>query len=172
MLGAIFATLAVFVLGSIALLSADTDATSLAGLIAGIAVLVGYIFYAQRRATALVKEVAALSRENADREIERLRASSALTTGVNVRWRARTYVACIVLLIGAATGAAMGWTARSGLLLVLSSLAFIWIFKTLLARLAEPLPERSRATWGSLASRSERACSRSTVGRRMGCSTD
>jgi hypothetical protein len=139
MLGAIFAVLAVIVLGMIGISPAGKEVMPPVGFFVGIAVLVGYIVYAQRRATALVTEEANLSREEADRAFERLSATPALTTGVSLRWRTRTYVGLIVVLVATAAGAALGWAERSWLLLALSGLMFMWAAKTLLARLAEPV---------------------------------
>lgn len=139
MLGAIVAVFAVLVLGIIALASAGRNVIALAGSIAGIAVLVAYILYAHRRTNALLKEEADLSREQADRAFEQLKASQALTTAVSLRWRARTHVAAIVLVIATAGGAALGWAKGLWLLLVLSGLGFILLVKTLLGRFAEPV---------------------------------
>lgn len=138
MLGAIFAVLAVIVFGIIGLSPAGNEVMPPGAAIAGIALLVGYIVYAQRRSASLVKEEADRSREEADRVFERLRTSPP-TTGISLRWRARTYVLLVVMLIATAASAAVGWAERSSSLLIIGGLVFIWALKTLLARLAEPV---------------------------------
>jgi hypothetical protein len=138
-LGAIFALLAVIVLGILGIASVGEDLMPQAGVFAAfVALLLGFIVYAQRRATALVKDEAKLSREEADRAFERLSASPALTTGVTVRWRARTYVLFLVVLVAAGAVATGAWSERSWLLLALAGLSFAWAAKALLARLREP----------------------------------
>ncbi len=109
-----------------------------AGFFAAVAALVGYIVYAQRRTVALVKEEAERSREEADRVFERLSASGTLMTGVSLRWRARTYVGFIVVLVAAGAAGVWAWSERSWLLLALCGLGFAWAAKSLLTRLGEP----------------------------------
>lgn len=108
------------------------------GYFVAVAALIGYIVYAGRRSTALVEEEAQQVREEADRVFHRLDASPELTGGVTLRWRARTYVAFIVLLLAAGAVVVWGWGARPWLLLALGGLTFAWAAKSLLTRLAEP----------------------------------
>lgn len=137
MLGAIFAVFASIVLGIAGIASVGKDLLPPAGLFAAVVVLLGYIVYAQRRTTALVKEEAEHSREEADRVFKQLSASPALTTGVAVRWRTRTYILFTVVLVAAGAGAAVAWNERSWWLLA-CGLVFAWAAKALLARLGEP----------------------------------
>jgi hypothetical protein len=137
-LGAIFAVFAVILLGMIGISPVAKELMPPAGFFAAIAALVGYIVYAQRRTVALVKEEAERSGEEADRALERLRASGALMTGVAVRWRARTYIGFTVVLVAAGAVGAWAWSARSWWMLALSGLLFAWAAKNLLARLGEP----------------------------------
>ncbi|HEX6295348.1 MAG TPA: hypothetical protein VFZ74_02115 [Burkholderiales bacterium] len=137
-LGAIFALFALVLLGILALSPAGRELMPQAGFFGAIALLVGYIVYAKGRTTALLKEEADASREEAERAFEQLCAGPALTTGVSLRWRARTYVVAVVVLLGAAAVAALGWSEGSWVVLGASGLVFAWVAKALLARLAEP----------------------------------
>ena len=109
-----------------------------AGHFAAIVALVGFIVYAHRRTTALVKEEAEQSRREADRALEPLSVSTALATDLTLRWRAGTYVSLIVLLVVLGAAAAWMWSERSWLLLGLSGLMFAWTAKMLLGRVREP----------------------------------
>ena len=138
MLGTIFAVLAAIVLALIAIAAAITGALpEAAAAVAAVAVLVGYVVYAHRRTSALLKEESELARAKADSEFEGLSAT-ALASGVSVRWRARTYVVLMVLLAAAAFGVDIGWNERAWPMLGASALCVVWFAKMLLARLAEP----------------------------------
>ena len=138
MLGAIFALLAAIVLGLLGVSPMGKELAPPAGFFAASALLVAYVAFAQRRATALLKEEAERNRDRAERAFHELSAGPALTTGVSLRWRTRTYVLSIVMLLGAAAGAALGWSEGAWVVAGGSGLAFAWIAKALLARLAEP----------------------------------
>src|SRR5687767_2896729 len=84
---------------------------------AAIVALLGYIVYAQRRTTALLKEEAEESRQEADRALAPLNMSTTLATGLTVRWRTRTYVGLVIMLIALGAFAAWAWGQRSWLLL-------------------------------------------------------
>jgi hypothetical protein len=136
-LGAVFAVLAVIVLGMVAISPGGKELTPQGGF-AAIVALLAYIVYAQRRTAALVKEEAEQSREEADRALERLRGSAALTTGVTLRWRVRTYVLSIVALVPGRRrrlGVERALLAAAG---ALCAPMFAWVAKALLGRIREP----------------------------------
>jgi hypothetical protein len=137
MLGTVAALLALVVLGFAGLWFAAQKVMPPAWFFAAVVALIAYVVHAHRRTNALVKEEANLSREEADRVFEQLR-PEAFTTGISLRWRARTYVISIVVLAGTGAGAALGWAERSWLMLGLCGFMFLWVAKSLLARLAEP----------------------------------
>jgi hypothetical protein len=126
------------VLAILGLSPVSNEVMTPAGFFAAIALLIGYIAYAKRRTTALVKEEAQQTRQEAERAFEELNARSALTTGVTLRWRARTYVLLVIVLVAAGAAAAGAWSKHSWFLLALFGLAFASAAKVLLARLAEP----------------------------------
>jgi hypothetical protein len=135
-LGTILAVLPLIVLGFIAI--SPSRSLMHAGHFAAIAALLGFIVYAHRRTKALLKEEAEQSREQADRAVAQMASGTALTNGVTLRWRARTWVLSIVLLAGLGAAAAWAWSERSWLLLSLSGLMLAGIAKMLLARIREP----------------------------------
>lgn len=139
MLGAVLAVFGVLVLGLLGISAGvGRELMPATGYFIAVALLIGYIVYAQRRSTALVQEEAQASREQAEQAFERLRSSPELTTGVTLRWRARTYVLFVVILIGAGAAAVWGWNERIWLALGLGAPIFAWAAKSLLGRLAEP----------------------------------
>jgi hypothetical protein len=105
---------------------------------AAIVALLGYIVYAQRRTTALLKEEAEQSRQEADRVLAPLNLSATLATGLTLRWRTRTYVGLLVALIVLGASAAWAWNERSWLLLALCGLMLAWTARALLGRIREP----------------------------------
>jgi cbb3-type cytochrome oxidase subunit 3 len=138
-LGAILASLAAIVLTLFRMSPAGEELMPKAAVFAAILLLLlGYVAYAYRRTKALLDEEAARSREETDRALERLRHSPVQGTEVNVRWRARTYVIFITVLVGAGAGAALAWSERSWHWLALSGLIFAWAAKALLARFLDP----------------------------------
>lgn len=138
MLGAILALIVAVVAGLVGLFLLRKEPMLAAGYLAAAAVLVSYVIYAQRRSVALVQEEAQRSAEAAERAFERLRSSPELTTGVTLRWRARTYVAFVLLLVASGAAVVWGWNERIWLALGLGAPIFAWAAKSLLARLAEP----------------------------------
>jgi hypothetical protein len=105
---------------------------------AAIVALLGYIVYAQRRTTALLKEEAEESRQEADRALAPLNMSATLATGLTLRWRARTYVGLLIMLMVLGASAAWAWSERSWLLLALCGLMLAWTASALLGRIREP----------------------------------
>ena len=136
-LGSILAVFPLIALGFVALSPGGRELMH-AGHFAAIVALLGFVVYAHRRTTALVNEEAEQSRREADRALEPLSVSTALATGLTLRWRAGTYVRLIVLLVALGAAAAWMWSERSWLLLGLSSLMFAWTAKMLLGRVREP----------------------------------
>ncbi len=138
MLGTILALMVALVAVLVGILLLRNEPWVAMAYFAGAAALIGYIVYAQRRSTALVDEEAKKLREEADQVFQRLHASPELASGVTLRWRTRTYVAFVVLLLGAGAIVLWGWNARAWLPITLGGLVFAWAAKSLLARLAEP----------------------------------
>jgi hypothetical protein len=137
MLGVVFAVFALILLGFVAISPGGMDLMR-AWHYAAIAALLGYIVYAQRRTTALLKEEAEESRQEADRALAPLNMSTTLATGLIVRWRTRTYVGLVVMLIALGALAAWAWSERSWLLLALCALTLAWTARALLGRIREP----------------------------------
>ena len=136
--GAIFALLAAVALGLIALSPAGRALMPPVALVGAIVLLVGYVLYAKRRTTALLQAEERQSHEEADRAFAELSATPALTTGVALRWRARTYVLTVFVLLVGATVAVLGWSEGAWVVAAGGGLMFLWVAKTLLGRLAEP----------------------------------
>jgi hypothetical protein len=138
MLGAVLALLVTLITALVGVLLLHKEPWVAMAYFAVAAVLIGYVLYAQRRSTALVEEEAKQAREEADQVFRRLHASPELASGVTLRWRARTYVGFIVLLLGAGAVVVWGCNAREWLPITLGGLMCAWAAKCLLARLAEP----------------------------------
>lgn len=139
-LGAIFALLAIIVLGILAIAAVGEDLMQEAGAAAGIAaLLLGYVAYSQRRTAGLLREEAAQSSEEAEREFARLSGGPAMTTGVTLRWRARTYIVILIVLVATGVFAGFAWNEGSRVLAVLLGLLLVWAATAVIARLREPV---------------------------------
>jgi hypothetical protein len=138
MLGAILALIMAVIAGLVGVLLLAKDPMMAVGYLAAAALLVAYVLYAQRRSVALEKEEARRSGEEASQAFDRLRSSPEFTTGVTLRWRARTYFLFVVLLAALGAATVWGWYESLWLLVGLCVPMFAWAAKSLLARLAEP----------------------------------
>lgn len=137
MLGVVLAVFPLILLGFVAISPGGMDLMR-EWHYAVIVALLGYIVYAQRRTTALLKEEAEESRQEADRALAPLNLSTTLGTGLILRWRARTYLGLLVMLIVLGASAAWAWSERSWLLLALCGLMLAWTASALLGRIREP----------------------------------
>jgi hypothetical protein len=137
MLGVVLAVFLLILFGFVAISRGGMDLMRAWYYVAIVAVL-GYIVYAQRRTTALLKEEAEQSREEADRALAPLNLSATLGTGLTLRWRARTYVGLLVMLIVLGASAAWAWSERSWLLLALCGVMLAWAARALVGRIREP----------------------------------
>ncbi len=136
MLGVVLAVFALILFG-FAAISRGLDLMRAWHYAAVVALLV-YIVYAQRRTTVLVKEETEETRQEADRALAPLNLSTTLASGLTLRWRARTYVGSLIMVIVLGASAAWAWSERSWLLLALCGMILAWTAGALLGRIREP----------------------------------
>ena len=133
------AFLAVIVLGILGIAAVNEDLMPQAGASVGVAaLLLGYVAYAQRRTSKLLREEATQSGEEADREFARLSQGPAMTTGVTLRWRPRTYLMHVLALALLGIGLAWGRFEESWIIVAFFAAPLLLLARALFGRLRSP----------------------------------